>query len=131
LNARDRGCVTAIARELGIDRRAASKLLAAIRSKHRRVADAFCSDAGVRLMRIDSDIILAAVKRCQAEGIAILPVHDSLLVQAPHAERAAEIMIGAFWERFPRVNGCEVRIKKTPVSHNGGGSEKVMNRCAE
>jgi hypothetical protein len=130
LNARDRGCVTAIARELGIDRRAASKLLAAIRSKHRRVADAFCSDAGVRLMRIDSDIILAAVKRCQAEGIAILPVHDSLLVQAPHAERAAEIMIGAFLERFPRVNGCKVRIKKIPVSHNGGRSEKVMNRCA-
>jgi hypothetical protein len=131
LNARNSGCVEAIASELCIDRGAASKLLAAIRSKHRRVADAFCSDAGVRLMRIDSDIIVAAVKQCQSEGIAVLPVHDSLIVPAPRAERAAEIMIRAFSERFPLATGCEVRTKQDPVPHNGSANvKKGMNRCA-
>jgi hypothetical protein len=126
LNARDRGCVSAIARELGIDRRAASKLLAAIRWKHRCVADAFCSDAGVHLMRIDSDIILAAVKQCQREGVPVLPVHDSVLAPARHAGRAAEIMVSAFSARFPRAR-CEVRIK----NRHGRVEDSVIGQQAD
>jgi hypothetical protein len=56
------------------------------------VSDIFCSDAGVSLMKIDADITLRAVQQCQAQGIAVLPVHDSLIVPATKAERTAEIM---------------------------------------
>jgi hypothetical protein len=120
VNAKNRpGAVGAVAKELEIDRRTASKLLAAIEAKHKRVADIFCSDAGVGLMRIDSDITLEAVKQCQAQGIAVVPVHDSLIVQAGHADRAAEIMIRAFEARFPEARGCEVRIKRNSIPHNG------------
>jgi hypothetical protein len=113
------GAVAAIAKELEIERRTASKLFAAIEAKHNQVADIFCSDAGVGLMRIDSDITVEAVKQCQAQGIALLPVHDSLIVQAGHADRAAEIMIRAFGARFPQARGCEVRIKRNSIPHNG------------
>jgi hypothetical protein len=77
-----RGAIAALVNELGLDWGAASKLLGAITAKHRPVADIFCSDAGVQLMRIDSDITIDAVKRCLAQSIAVLPVHDSLVVPA-------------------------------------------------
>jgi hypothetical protein len=75
------------------------------------VSDIFCSDAGVALMKIDADITLRAVQHCQAERIAVLPVHDSLIVPAKDAERTAEIMKATFEQRFPQSRACEVRIK--------------------
>jgi hypothetical protein len=84
-------------------------------TKHKAVADVFCSDAGVGLMRIDSDIILNALTSCQAHGIATLPVHDSLIVPASKADIAAEIMVDGFAARFPRSSDCQVRIKTNPV----------------
>jgi hypothetical protein len=132
VNAKNRhGAVAAIAKELKISQRTASKLLAEIEAKHKQVADIFCSDAGVSLMKTDSDITLDAVKQCQARGIAVLPVHDSLIVPASHAAQTAEIMREAFGGRFPEARGCEVCIKRNSIPHNGrleglagGGPEK-------
>ena len=59
------------------------------------MSDIFCSDAGVGLMKIDADITLRAVQDCQSQEY-VLPVHDSLIVPASHAERTAEIMKAAF-----------------------------------
>jgi len=132
INAKNKsGTVAAISKELKISRRDASKLLGAIMVKHRQVSDIFCSDAGVGLMKIDGDITLHAVKKCQANGIAVLPVHDSLIVPTRHAEQAAEIMKGAFAHRFPKAGGCDVRLKaatgcKYPVPQYGkDGVERV------
>lgn len=111
--------IAAIANDLNTDRRTASKLLDTITTKHKPVLDVFCSDAGVALMRIDSDITLDAVKHCQAQGISVLPVHDSLIAQARDADRAADIMIMAFATRFPRMSTCEVRVKVKAGSTNG------------
>jgi hypothetical protein len=114
INAKNKlGAIAAISKELKITRRWAANLLGAITAKHQQVSDIFCSDAGVSLMKIDSDITLRAVQHCQAQGIAVLPVHDSLIVPATDAEHAAEIMKCAFEERFPQSRSCEVRIKKT------------------
>jgi hypothetical protein len=103
---------------LMIVRRIASRLLDVVMAKHRQVSDIFCSDAGVCLMKIDADITLRAVQHCQSQGIAVLPVHDSLIVPAPHAERTAEIMKAAFEQRFPQSRSCEVRIKN-PLPQDG------------
>jgi hypothetical protein len=100
----------AIANDLKLDMASTTKLLAAITSKHRAVSDLFFSDAGVRLMRIDSDIAINAVMNCQAKGIPALPVHDSLIVPARYADQTAEIMEASFAARFPQL-GCRVRIK--------------------
>jgi hypothetical protein len=125
INAKNKlGAIAAISKELKISRRNASKLLDAVMAKHREVSDIFCSDAGVGLMKIDADITLRAVQHCQAQGIAVLPVHDSLIVPAPHAELTAEIMKAAFEQRFPQSRPCEVRIK-SPLPQNG----KDCGRC--
>ena len=77
LNARSERCaVAAISQHLNLERRRASDLLAAIKRKHKPIADVFCSDAGVSITRIDSDITLHAVKDCQSQGIGVLPVHE-------------------------------------------------------
>jgi hypothetical protein len=112
------GAIAAISKDLKISRRNASRLLDAVMAKHRQVSDIFCSDAGVGLMKIDADITLRAVQHCQAQGIAVLPVHDSLIVPTTDAERTAEIMKAAFEERFPQSRSCEVRIKN-PLPQNG------------
>jgi hypothetical protein len=119
INAKNKlGAVAAISKELKIRRRQASKLLDAVMAKHQQVSDIFCSDAGVSLMKIDADITLRAVQHCQAQGIAVLPIHDSLIVPAANAERTAEIMKAAFEECFPQSRRCEVRIKD-PLPQNG------------
>jgi hypothetical protein len=116
LNSRDEyGAVAAIAHHLELDRCRASLLLRAIKRKHEPIADVFCSDAGVSLMRIDSEIILNAVKECLSQGIAVLPVHDSLIVPARHADNAADAMIKAFALCIPQSGKCEVRIKSDPI----------------
>jgi hypothetical protein len=113
--ANERGAVAAIAHHLKIERSRASLLLRAIRRKHKPIADVFCSDAGVSLMRIDSEITLHAVKDCQSQGIGVLPVHDSLVVPARHAGNAADAMVKAFASHIPQPNKCEVRIKSDPI----------------
>ncbi len=70
--ASDSSAVRAIAHHLNVERRRASDLLTAIKRKHKPVAAEFCSDAGVSLMRIDSEITLNAVKESQARGIAAM-----------------------------------------------------------
>jgi hypothetical protein len=118
INARThRGAIWAVAIELGVDRQTASKLLTTISIKHKAISNILYSDAGVSLMKIDSDITLCAVQRCQRSGIAVLPVHDSLIVPAANAEQAAEIMREAFAARFPLAGGCEVRVKKNEIPH--------------
>jgi hypothetical protein len=131
INAKNKlGAIAAISKELQVSRRDASKLLGAIMAKHRQVSDIFCSDAGVGLMKIDADITLRAVQHCQSQGIAVLPVHDSLIVPAPYAERTAEIMKAAFEQRFPQSRSCEVRIKN-PLPQNGKDcGERVSGRLA-
>jgi hypothetical protein len=124
------GTIAAISKELKISRRNASRLLAAVMAKHRQVSDIFCSDAGVGLMKIDADITLRAVQDCQAQGIAVLPVHDSLIVPATDAERTAEIMKAAFQQRFPQSRSCEVRIKN-PLPQDGKDcGKRVSGRLA-
>jgi hypothetical protein len=107
----------AIARDLNLDMATATRLLRAITLKHRAVSDLFLSDAGVRLMRIDSDIALNTVMSCQDRGIPVLPVHDSFITPTRHAAITAEIMEACFASRFPRSGTCRVRIKSPPKSH--------------
>ncbi len=131
INAKNKlGAIAAISKELKISRRNASKLLGVIMAKHRQVSDIFCSDAGVSLMKIDADITLRAVQHCQAKGIAVLPVHDSLIVPATDADRAAEIMKAAFTQRFPQSRPCEVRIKNALPQNGKDCGKRVSGRLA-
>jgi hypothetical protein len=122
--------VAALAHDQRIDRQTAAKVISCVKAKHSQVSDIFCSDAGVSLMKIDAEITLSAIQRCQAQGIAVLPVHDSLVVPAADAERTAEIMKATFEQRFPKSGPCEVRIKK-PLPQDGKDcGERASERLA-
>src|SRR5438874_715854 len=93
----------------------AAKILRELKLKHRHIADVFCSDAGVRFMKRDSELILAATRRCLDAGIPALPVHDSLIVPAKCEQIAAGIMAEEFARQYPDANPCEVKTNSKNV----------------
>jgi hypothetical protein len=105
VNARaKRAAVCALAEKAGIGRADAAQLLGAIEKRHKPIGEAFCSDAGVRLMRIDSELILGALRALNDEGIPALPVHDALIAPAHCIDRAVEKMAEVFEKMVGRVS---------------------------
>jgi hypothetical protein len=112
LNARNRRtAIAAMARHAEIDWTRAAKLFDAVKMRNAPIADAFGSDVGVRLQRLDSEIILGCLHTCISEGIPSLPVHDELVVPARHANRVTEIMVENFETRLSPMTPCLVRLK--------------------
>lgn len=74
----------------------ASALIEAIKRAHTPIAAAFHSDAGARLMRIDSDLAEAVMHDLiLRQGIVTLPVHDSFLVPASKRDELEAAMMDA------------------------------------
>ncbi len=82
LNAKDqKSAISAVARETGCTRAQAKAAIKAFRARHPGIKGFFWSDAGARLMRMDSDISVEIMKRVlTATGRCPLPMHDSYLV---------------------------------------------------
>jgi hypothetical protein len=75
----------------------ADRLLKAVKAKHPDIAWALASDAGVRLMRKDSELAeRIMLETVRAIGIVPLAVHDSFIVPSSHGGRLIETMEGAF-----------------------------------
>jgi hypothetical protein len=64
-------------------------LIDTLKRRNPTIADALHADQGVRLMRIDSDITIRAMRRCADAGIPVLPVHDAMITPARHQQRVA------------------------------------------
>jgi len=82
---------------LGLDcpktrRQFANKLIDDIKDLHRPIAKFFHTDAGARLMRVDSDLASSVMGGLRKKGIVALPVHDSFVVQAPQLPFLEETM---------------------------------------
>jgi hypothetical protein len=65
-------------------------------SHHARIARHFGTDAGLRLMRIDSRIALAVLHRFATKGVACLGVHDSFIVARRHEATLRRVMLRAY-----------------------------------
>lgn len=111
--------IAALADHLGTDRRHASNVIAAIKRRHKPIEKQFCSDAGVRLMRTDSELILTAMRAMNDNGEPALPVHDSLIVPARCEAQTTAKMVEVFEKIVGRVNPCSVNIKGKNVLHMG------------
>jgi hypothetical protein len=126
INAKNqRAAVAALADHLGVGRDHAARVIAAIRHRHKPIKRHFCNDAGVRLMRIDSELILSALKGMNAAGDAALPVHDALIVPARCANQAAVKMVESFEQIVGRVNPCQIKIKAGNLPHMGEGARSL------
>jgi hypothetical protein len=65
---------------------AAAKLIDDIKRLHRPIAGYFHSDAGAKLMRVDSTVAEDVMTEMFGAGIPVLPVHDSFLAPASKIE---------------------------------------------
>lgn len=71
----------------------ASRVIGDIKAVHRPIAKFFHDDTGARLMRVDSDLAVAVMSKLLRQGILALPVHDSFLVPARHADALEDAML--------------------------------------
>jgi hypothetical protein len=103
----------------------AQRLLEALRVRHAPIAKMLCSDAGMRLMNIDSRIMMTATDRLIAKGIEAIPVHDSIVVAEHHEGEAREALNFGWYGQNPELNPCYIK-KKCPKSlqygHKGPGA---------
>jgi hypothetical protein len=58
----------------------AQKVRAAIQGKHPALASILCTTVGMRLMFMESQVLLTALERLMAQDIVALPIHDGLMV---------------------------------------------------
>ncbi len=77
-------------RSLGVGR--ARPWLEAFQKEHEQIAHYFGCDMGLKLMNKDARIALDVVWRFAEQGIPIIPVHDSFIVQDNHAEELWQVM---------------------------------------
>jgi hypothetical protein len=87
------------------------QLLPEVVRAHAPIRSWFGTDAGLRLMRIDSEIALAVVGHFTARGECCLPVHDSFIVRRALRAELLSVMQDAYREK----------VGKWPVVRGAGG----------
>jgi hypothetical protein len=83
-------------------------MLAVVEAEHKQIGDAFFSDAGMRLMRIDSDMAEAVMLELVGKGIVAFGVHDSFIVKARHEGALKEAMARAKAMKLDQLGGQNV-----------------------
>lgn len=97
LNARDRtSALRALASHIGCQGAfgKASAVLRAVEQRHRPIAALFYSDAGMRLMNVDSSMAEGILMSLIQQGLVALPLHDSYLVEERKKGPLLEAMAG-------------------------------------
>jgi hypothetical protein len=77
-----------------------SDLTKIIEARHKPIADAFRTGAGLRLMKEESEIALAVVTKAREQGWLALPVHDSFVTAVDHREQLRLLMIEEYINRY-------------------------------
>jgi hypothetical protein len=88
----------------------AARAYDAVSERHAPISRHFGSDAGIQLMRLESDILIDAATESMRQGIPVLGVHDELVAPRKHIEQVAEIMRRASHQKL----GREVPVRVTP-----------------
>ena len=102
----------------------ARTLIEQIKSKHSAIADAFGTGAGLRLMRVDSDMAETVLLRLIGRGIVGLPIHDSFIVEERHSGILAQTMDDVLDLTLQRISGSRplsIWSSKNVPQYGGGG----------
>jgi len=73
----------------------ARRFSAALAERHPSIAHLFGKGLGLRLMKIEGDILLVALQELFAQGVPALPMHDGIMVPASKSEAARRAMARA------------------------------------
>ena len=83
-------------------------ILQALKDRHSPIADKFASDQGIDLMRKDSEITARIINHFTAQGIPILTLHDSYIINDGSEYQLEKVMQKA----FEQVTGItQVKLK--------------------
>jgi len=74
-------------------------ILAAVRNRHPDIYQHFGSGIGMKIMRVESDILVQVLLALKDKGITALPVHDAILVNANYENEAKGVMVEIFRKR--------------------------------
>jgi hypothetical protein len=85
--------------------------VAAIRERHKAIAEWFECGRGLRLQRTESDILVSVLLKLNARGVTALPIHDAVLVARSHGETAKRIMEA----KSRKVTGAKIPAKVSGV----------------
>ncbi len=85
----------AVKSEEGVEYNDVKALYDAMLKHHAPIANYFSSDMGIRLQRLDSDIMLLVLSELTARGIPALPVHDSVICRERDVDVVTALMAAA------------------------------------
>ncbi len=85
-----------------------SDLIEAFAERHAPIAKHFYSGAGVRLQRIDADIAEKVIYHFLKDGIPVLCVHDSFVIDHAHSNRLIQQMETALVDVMSAATGGKV-----------------------
>lgn len=71
-------------------------IMAALENKHPPIKDYFYTGVAKGLMKVDSMILEDIIQKSLDYGFAVLPIHDSIIVQRRHGPLAKQLMEDAF-----------------------------------
>ena len=90
------------------------QLKQAVVDKHPVLVRSFCTDAGLYLQFLDSEIAIRVMMRLMSQQIVALPIHDSFLVQVEFEQE----LMAAMREEFTAVFSSEARLKDPELPQN-------------
>lgn len=67
---------------------------------HCPIQKAFCSNEGMKLQRIDSDIAEEILQHFTDRQVPVIPIHDSFIVQKTFADDLRQVMKDVYFRRF-------------------------------
>lgn len=76
-----------------------SVLMGALRRAHAPIAPLFENGEGLRIQRLESDIMVEVLIRLIGSGITALPIHDAVIVARPNRMQAEATMKDVFREK--------------------------------
>lgn len=101
--------------------RQTARILDDIRAANPAIAHMFGSDAGVRLMRIDSEMATQVMDGCRKAAVPCLPVHDSFLTLAKDEAIVTAKMADVMTATIHQLNRGSSMGSPRTFLHNGGG----------
>jgi hypothetical protein len=110
-------------RELVGNAWSAKRLSAALVERHPGIAHLFGKGLGLRLMKTESEILLATLGQLFEQGIPALPMHDGLMVPASSEEAARRAMARASM----RIVGVTLPIAKKRIARPNNDNSPPMD----
>lgn len=110
------------------NRRKAVALIAEMKKRHAPVASSFHSGAGLRLQNVDAEMVKSVLRDLTLrDGITVLPIHDSFVVQKEHQTALEEAMDEALAKATSRVGDQQTVSKGWSGIYPHRGSTAVQD----